>query len=73
METKTIDNELVQVILGTIKLDGCVTRMDGSKVLWFTDREGQRHTYATKRPDNNPIKLVKERYRSIRGLDREAE
>ena len=72
MKTKTIDMELAQVLLGNIKLDGVVTRMDGSKCFWFTDDNGVQHKYATPRPDDDPVETVKKRYKNIRGLDPDA-
>jgi hypothetical protein len=71
METKTIDDDLAAVLAGTTKLGGMVTRMDGSKVFWFTDENGRQHKYATPRPDHDPVELVKQRWRNVRGLDPE--
>ena len=73
METKTIDEHLAELLLGYVKLEGTVTRMDGSKCFWFTDRFGQQHKYATPRPNNDPVELVKKRWRNVRGLDPEAQ
>ncbi len=50
MATKIIDEYLAEVLLGNIKLDGIITRMDGTKVFYFTDINGQQHKYATPRP-----------------------
>ncbi len=66
METKTIDIHLAELLLGYVKLEGTVTRMDGSKCFWFTDRNGVQHKYATPRPDDEP---VKKRYKNVKGLD----
>ena len=65
-KTKEIDEHLAEVLLGRVKLDGTVTRMDGSKVFWFTDDSGQ-HKYATPRP--NGEETVKKRYKNVKGLD----
>ena len=72
MKTKTIDEELAEVLMGNIKLDGQVTRNDGTKIFWFTDKKGQQHKYATPRPNNDPIDLVKQRWKNVTGLDPEA-
>lgn len=72
MKTKTIDKHLAELLLGEVKLEGICTRMDGSKVFYFTDNDGQQHKYATPRPDDDPIETVKRRYRNIRGLDPDA-
>ena len=50
-KTKEIDEHLAEVLLGYVKLEGTVTRMDGSKCFWFTDRDGKQHKYATPRPN----------------------
>ena len=70
METKTIDEHLAQLLLGYVKLDGTVTRMDGSKCFWFTDIFGVQHKYATPRPDGE--ETVKRRYKNVKGLDADA-
>jgi len=56
--------------LGYVKLEGTVTRMDGSKCFWFTDRFGQQHKYATPRPNDD--ETVKKRYKNVKGLDPDA-
>ena len=71
MDTKTIDDDLAAVLAGTTKLGGMVTRMDGSKVFWFTDENCRQHKYATPRPDHDPVELVKQWWRNVRGLDPE--
>jgi len=71
-KTKTIDDELLaQVLFGAIRIDGYYTRQDGSKVLKFTDSNGKQHKYATPRPNNDQIELVKKRWKNIVGLDPE--
>ena len=69
METKTIDIHLAELLLGYVKLEGTVTRMDGSKCFHFTDRHGVQHKYATPRPSDEPVEAVKQRYKNIKGLD----
>ena len=52
-------NTLAELLLGYVKLEGTVTRMDGSRCFWFTDRYGVQRKYATPRPDDDPIERVK--------------
>ena len=66
-KTKEIDEHLAEVLLGYVKLEGTVTRMDGSKCFSFTDRDGKQHKYATPRP--NGEETVKKRYKNVKGLD----
>ena len=70
MGVKEIDVHLAEVLLGYVKLEGTVTRMDGSKCFWFTDRDGKQHKYATPRP--NGEETVKKRYKNVKGLDPDA-
>ena len=62
MGVKEIDVHLAEVLLGYVRLEGTVTRMDGSKCFWFTDRDGKQHKYATPRP--NGEETLKKRYMS---------
>ena len=70
MGVKEIDVHLAEVLLGYVKLEGTVTRMDGSKCFSFTDRDGKQHKYATPRP--NGEETVKKRYKNVKGLDPDA-
>ena len=70
MGVKEIDEHLAEVLLGYVKLEGTVTRMDGSKCFSFTDRDGKQHKYATPRP--NGEETVKKRYKNVKGLDPDA-
>ena len=69
METKTIDIHLAELLLGNTQLDGMVTRRDGTKCFWFTDRYGVQHKYATPRPKDNQLEAIKKRWRNVPGLD----
>jgi len=68
METKTIDEHLAELLLGYVKLEGSVTRMDGSKCFYFTDRFGVQHKYATPRP-NYDYDTIKKRLKHLHKLD----
>lgn len=73
--TKTticICSDLGDVLSGKIQLDGKMRRMDGSWLFWATSRTGERIAFATPRPNEDQVEVIKERWRNVRGLDPEA-
>ena len=71
MEHKLLSEDLADLIDGNCSLTGRVTRSDGSRLYWFSDRQGNLQRYATPRPEIDAIESVKRRWRNIRGLDPE--
>ena len=72
MNYETISDDVADLIMGSLKISGWISGVDGTRIIWYENRFGKTQKLMTPRPDDNPKDSVKKRWQNIQGLDPEA-